>query len=255
MKRGAARPARRHTRWQVVLPASILVLGSCSDTRFTQPDPASAQGEHTLALWRVFVVAGFAVGGLVLGLIVYVSIRFRRRGDDIPSQKASNVRWEAIYTITPIVLVGVLFGLTVSTQMKADRKPDAPDLTVNVTGFQWGWQFEYTAQGQTVTGSGSAGEQPTLVLPEGQTVHLVLRTVDVIHSFWVPEFLMKRDLIPGIDNSIDVTPNRVGTFDGHCAEFCLLDHWRMTLVLRVVPPNEFDAALDDAVGATHGGAP
>jgi cytochrome c oxidase subunit 2 len=231
------------------------VMSACSGQRFSQPEPASEQAEHTLDLWRVFIVAGSVVGGIVLGLIVFVVIRFRRRSDEIPTQKSSNVAWEAVYTITPIVIVAVLFGVSVSTQAKTDQQVDDPDLTINVTGFQWGWQFEYPAQGVTVTGSGSAGEEPTLVLPEGQTIRLELRTVDVIHSFWVPEFLTKRDLIPGIDNSVDITPNRVGTFDGKCAEYCLLDHWRMTFIVEIVPPDQFDAQLADAAAATSGEPP
>ena len=239
----------------MALTAATTVLAACSDANFTQPEPASEQGEHTLALWRIFVVAGAGVGGIVLGLILYVAIRFRRRSDKIPSQKASNIGWEAAYTITPIVIVAVLFTLSVTTQNTIERDVPRPDLTVNVVGFQWGWQFEYPEQGVVVTGSGSAGERPTLVLPEGQSVRLVLTTRDVIHSFWVPEFLYKQDLIPGVDNSIEVTPNRVGTFDGKCAEFCLLDHWRMTFVLEVVSPDEFEARLADAAAATHGGPP
>jgi cytochrome c oxidase subunit 2 len=240
---------------------AVLAVGACSfalagcSGRFTQPEPASEQGEHTLALWRIFIVAGFMVGGIVLGLIAYVAVRFRRTSDDIPTQKASNVRWEVIYTVTPVVIVAVLFGFSVSTQAKTDAGKDAPDLVIDVTGFQWGWQFAYPEQGVMVTGSGSAGEQPTLVLPEGQTIRLQLRTVDVIHSFWVPEFLTKRDLIPGIDNSVDITPNRVGTYDGKCAEYCLLDHWRMTFIVQIVPPEQFDAQLAQAVAATHGGPP
>jgi cytochrome c oxidase subunit II len=240
---------------RLLLFVAAMSTAGCSDGRFGQPDPASEQGEHTLTLWRVFIIAGAAVGGLVLGLILYVTIRYRRRSDEIPRQKSANVAWEAIYTITPIVLVAVLFGLSVSTQNKTQPDVESPDLTVNVIGFQWGWQFQYPEQGVTVTGSGSAGEQPTLVLPEGQTVRLVLRTVDVIHSFWLPQFLTKRDLIPGIDNSIELTPNRLGRFDGKCAEFCLLDHWRMTFIVEIVPPEQFETELAKAVAATHGGPP
>jgi cytochrome c oxidase subunit 2 len=232
-----------------------VVVTGCSGHRFGQPDPASEQGEHTLALWRVFIIAGSAVGGIVLGLILYVAIRFRRRSDEVPDQRADNLGWEAVYTIVPIMIVAVLFGTSVATQSKTDQRVDVPDLTVNVIGFQWGWQFEYPEQGVRITGSGSAGGQPILVLPEGEKVRLQLRTADVIHSFWVPEFLTKRDLIPGIDNSIDVTPNRLGTFDGHCAEYCLLDHWRMTFTLKVVPPEQFAAELATAAAATHGGPP
>jgi len=238
----------------VLLTAGTLITG-CADERFSQPQPASEQGEHTLALWRVFIIAGAAVGGIVLGLIVYVGVRYRRRSDEIPSQKASNFGWEAVYTITPIVLVAVLFGFSLSTQDKNQKTVDNPDLVINVTGFQWGWQFEYPAQGVMITGSGSAGETPTMVLPEGKIVRLNLHSVDVIHSFWVPEFLTKRDLIPGIDNSIQVTPNRIGTFDGKCAEYCLLDHWRMTFVVEIVAPDQFDVELTKAAAATQGGPP
>ncbi|MEO6123622.1 MAG: cytochrome c oxidase subunit II [Ilumatobacteraceae bacterium] len=234
---------------------AVGLLAGCSDSTFSQPDAASEQGEHTLALWRIFIVVGAAVGAIVLGLILYVTIKFRRRSDEIPSQKANNVGWEAVYTITPIVIVAVLFTLSVTTQNKTEKHAANPDLTINVIGFQWGWQFEYPEQGVLVTGSGSAGERPTLVLPVGKTVHLVLRTVDVIHSFWVPEFLDKRDLIPGLDNSLDVTPNHVGTYDGKCAEFCLLDHWRMTFIVEVVTPEAFDSELSKAVTATQGGPP
>ena len=245
----------RHPGLVAAVVAVATLIAGCSDNNFSQPEPASEQGEHTLQLWRVFILIGAAVGGIVLGLILYVAIKFRRRSDEIPSQKSSNVGWEALYTITPVVIVAVLFTLSVTTQNKTENKVANPDLTINVVGFQWGWQFEYPEQGVMVTGSGSAGERPTLVLPEGRTVRLVLRTMDVIHSFWVPEFLNKRDLIPGVDNSIDITPNRLGTFDGKCAEFCLLDHWRMTFIVEIVTPEAFDAQLADAVAATQGGPP
>jgi cytochrome c oxidase subunit 2 len=88
------------------------------------------------------------------------------------------------------------------------------------------------------------------VLPAGQTTRLVLTTTDVIHSFWVPAFLQKRDLIPGVDNAVDVTPTELGTFDGKCAEFCALDHWRMTFTVQVVPPDQLDAAVEAAVEAS-----
>ena len=242
-------------RTLTMIAVATALLAGCADDRFSQPDPASEQGEHTLALWRVFVVAGIGVGGIVVGLILYVTIRFRRRGDEIPDQKASNIGWEAVYTITPVVIVAVLFGLSVTTQSKTGERNAEPDMTVNVVGFQWGWQFEYPDENVTVTGSGSAGEQPTLVLVEGRTVRLELRTVDVIHSFWVPNFLTKMDLIPGVDNSLDVTPNRLGTYDGRCAEFCLLDHWRMSFKVEVVTAEQFEDRLAAAVAATRGGPP
>jgi cytochrome c oxidase subunit 2 len=93
------------------------------------------------------------------------------------------------------------------------------------------------------------------VLPRGETTRFELESVDVVHSFWVPDFLEKRDLIPGVDNEIDLTPIREGTYTGRCAEFCGLDHWRMYFHLRVVSGEEFDAWLADreAEVAAEGG--
>jgi cytochrome c oxidase subunit 2 len=79
-----------------------------------------------------------------------------------------------------------------------------------------------------------------MVIPQGQTVRLELIANDVIHSFWVPEFLEKRDLIPEIDNEIDVVANETGTWQGRCAEFCGLDHWKMYFSVESVTPDEFD---------------
>ena len=84
------------------------------------------------------------------------------------------------------------------------------------------------------------GRPPTLVLPVDRTVRLKLIADDVIHSFWVPSFLEKRDLIPGVDNEIDVNVIEPGEWSGVCSEFCGLDHWKMNFSLRAVPPEEFD---------------
>jgi cytochrome c oxidase subunit 2 len=230
--------------------AVALTLAGCGSSRFGQPKPATEEATHTLTLWRGFFVAACAVGGLVLGLILFAAIRFRRRSDDVPSQKPYNVAWEVIYTVTPVVIVAVLFGFSVAAQDHVDHTVAQPAMTVRVVGFQWGWQFEYEGRGVTITGSAEGPTPPTLVLPAGQTTRLKLETTDVIHSFWVPAFLEKRDMIPGVDNAIDVTPTEVGTYDGKCAEFCALDHWRMRFTLQVVPPDQLDAAIAAAAKAT-----
>ena len=234
-----------------LLALPVAVLAGCSRQRFGSPDPATTEAGHTLGLWRLFFFTAALVGALVFGLITYVVIRFRRRDDEIPSQNDANIPLEIAYTVTPVLVVIVLFAFSVAVERKVTHEVAAPDLVVNVTGFQWGWQFDYPTQHITITGTGAVNP-PQLVLPVGQTSRLVLRTEDVNHSFWVPPFLMKRDLIAGVDNSIDVTPDRVGTFDGKCAEYCSLDHWRMIFVLRVVPADQFDQALAEAQRAAAG---
>ena len=241
-----ARPSRA---W--ILALAVVVVAGCTGPRFGSPDPASEEAGHTLGLWQGFIYTAAFVGALVVGLIAFVLIRFRRRGDEIPNQNDANIPLEIVYTITPILLVIVLFVFSMAVERKVTHEVAQPDLVVNVTGFQWGWQFDYPTQDVTITGAGAINP-PQLVLPVGLTSRLLLRTEDVNHSFWVPFLLVKRDLIAGVDNAIDVTPTRTGTFDGKCAEYCSLDHWRMIFVLRVVPADQFDQALADAQRAAAG---
>jgi cytochrome c oxidase subunit 2 len=226
-------------RQRLVLVAGALLLAGCELPSFGAPDAASREGSDVLTLWKGFFVAATVVGAIVLGLIAYVAIRFRRRNDEIPSQKAEHIPLEIFYTVTPIVIVAILFGFSVAAEQRITDSQREPAMTVNVTGFQWGWKFEYPLEKVTVLGIGEK-EPPELYLPVGRTVRLVLQTTDVNHSFWVPSFLEKRDLIQGVDNVIDVTPTQVGRYDGRCAEYCGLDHWRMDFIVTVVSPSDFD---------------
>jgi cytochrome c oxidase subunit 2 len=149
------------------------------------------------------------------------------------------VRLELFYTAVPLAIVAVLFGYTVAIQRPVTRLAAEPDLRIEVTGFQWGWRFRYLTEGVTIVGTST--DPPKLVLPVGATARLTLVSPDVIHSFFVPEFLEKKDVIPGVDNRIDVSPTRTGHFGGVCAEFCGLDHARMTFSVDVVQPQAFQA--------------
>jgi cytochrome c oxidase subunit 2 len=232
-------------RLGAVALAAAAVLGACS---FGAPDGATEQADHVHSLWTGFVIAALVVGGFVWGLIGWSFIRYRRRSDDVPSQKAHNLPLEVIYTAIPVLIIATLFFFTVRADRKVTHLTDHPDVTVEVVGFQWQWQFRYEQPSgpdrPVITGS-STGEPPELVLPFGQTTRLKLVTRDVNHSFWVPRFLSKRDLIPRVRNQIDVTPNERGSFVGRCAEFCGLDHWRMNFSVRVVSPAEYRQWLAD----------
>lgn len=183
---------------------------------------------------------GLAVGAVVAGLLLWTVVRHRRASDAdgaLPEQVRANVPLELFYTAVPLVIVAVLFGLTLRTQHRVNRPAASPALRVEATGFQWGWRFRYPAQEVTVLGDSNA--PPILVLPRGVTTRLTLVSPDVIHAFSVPAFLVKKDVIPGTDNELDVTPSRVGRFGGYCAEFCGLDHTRMTFTVEVLEPPEF----------------
>jgi cytochrome c oxidase subunit 2 len=128
---------------------------------------------------------------------------------------------------------------------------DDPDRTINVVGFRWNWTFNYVDD--DVYDTGSPNEFPTLYLPEGETVRFVLTSPDVLHSFWVPAFLFKRDVIPGRSNEFDLTPNKVGTYAGKCAELCGVDHSRMLFNVKVVPLDEYERHIADLEAAGQTG--
>jgi cytochrome c oxidase subunit 2 len=230
--------------------------GACS-SRGGAPHPVTSQGQDVLDLWRILLVAAVALGSLVTALILWSVVRYRRpRGagpGDLPKQTRANVPLEVIYTVIPLVIVAVLFGLTLRTQHRVTKLSATPDLAVEVTGFQWGWRFRYPAQGVTVVGD--ANKPPTLVLPVGATVRLRLVAADVIHSFFVPQFLVKKDMVPGVDNQLELRPTEVGHYGGVCAEFCGLDHTRMLFSVDVVSPQQFQAFVAEQQPAPGGPGP
>lgn len=244
---------RRRFATAVVAVGTTALLAGCELPRFGAPDPASDEGEEVVRLWSGFFVAAVAVAVLIWVLLAIVLIRFRRRaGDDaIPSQKAANIPLEIAYTVVPILTVAVLFTFSVRTEGRVTKVAEDPAVQVEVIGFQWGWQFRYEDEGFTI--DAAPGELPELVLPVDAATNLELVSTDVNHSFWVPDFLSKRDLIPGVDNEITVTPNEPGTYDGRCAEFCGLDHWRMAFVVRVVPMADYQAWVGEQQAAQEGG--
>jgi cytochrome c oxidase subunit 2 len=236
--------------WRLIVPAAALagLAAGCSVPGFGAPDPASEQGKSIFELWQGFFIAALFVGALVWGLLIFVLLRYRHRSgsdgagaDEVPSQNAYNIPLEIFYTAAPVVAVAVLFGFSVATEHKVNALHDNPAVRVEVVGYQWSWEFRYTDEHLVI--SGEPGQPPELVLPVDERSRLRLVSTDVAHSFWVPDFLSKRDLIPGVHNEIEVTPTRLGTYDGRCAEFCGIDHWRMSFTVRVVPRREYDAWL------------
>jgi cytochrome c oxidase subunit II len=235
----------RARRWGALLAAVAagLLLSGCRMPTFGDPGAGTSQGRSMLHLWQGFFVTAMAVGGVVVGLIFYVLIRYRRRGEEIPSQKQYNIPIEVVYTAIPVLIVAVLFGFTVHTQRRVDRVIANPAVSVKATAFQWGWRFEYTGRGLTVTTENQ--QPPTLVLPAGQTVGVTLVSADVVHSFWVPGFLFKRDAVPGFTNHFDLDIQKAGTYGGRCAAFCGLRHDEMRFTIEALSAADFQQWLAD----------
>jgi cytochrome c oxidase subunit II len=224
----------------VLAGATALLAASC------MPQSATTQGQSTFNLYQVFFWAGAVVAAIVWALTTFAVLRYRRRGDiphddALPTQVRDNRALELLWTGLPFLTVGVLFVFTVLTLNTVDAMPANPDVTVDVVAFRWSWQFTYAGQGVVV--AGDATHKPELVVPAGQTVHIVLTSADVAHAFWVPAFLFKRDAIPGITNQFDFTVKQPGTWTGQCAEYCGLYHDQMTFVVRAMPVPQFQAWL------------
>ncbi len=228
------------------------------------PNPVTEQGKITLSLWQGSWIAGLLVGAVVWGLIIWAVIFHRQRGDKLPPQVRYNMPIEILYTVVPFVLIAVLFYYTAKDENTIDAIP-ANSVQVNVTGFQWSWQFQYPKYGVTTDGyiwnpqltdSANENELPLLEIPVGESVEFNLTSTDVIHAFWVPEFLFKRDVIPGHPNHFAITATQTGTFTGHCSELCGLYHSRMLFTVKIVTPAQFNAwiAHEQAIQKTASGS-
>jgi cytochrome c oxidase subunit 2 len=245
------RSSARRLRRLVSVAALAAALGACELPSFGAPDAKSEEGESIRTLYQGFFVTSIVIALIVYGLIAFALIRYRRRNDDVPDQRAYVIPLEVFYTITPVLIVAGLLGFSWATANHVNELSDDPAVRVEVVGFQWSWQFDYVDEGFTVTGS--ADTPPELVLPVDEATRLSLVSDDVNHAFWVPDFLSKRDLIPGVDNEIEVTPTEAGSYRGRCAEFCGLDHWAMYFDVRVVPRDEYQAWLDERAATAEGG--
>jgi cytochrome c oxidase subunit 2 len=219
--------------------------------RFGWPAGVTDQAQDMRRLWTGSVIAALIVGFLVWGLIGYAVIRYRKRGDELPRQTAYNLPLEIVYTIIPFIIIAGLFFFTVVVQDKVKTVSAHPDETVTVRAFKWNWQFIYPdkkdGNGQAVNTVGSSTEIPILVLPIDKSIKFQLESADVIHSFWVPEFLFKLDVIPGNENGRDnvfqVTVRDKGAFVGRCAELCGTYHAYMNFEVRAVSPADFDTYI------------
>ncbi|WP_083184589.1 aa3-type cytochrome oxidase subunit II [Mycobacterium malmoense] len=269
------------------------------------PKGITPQAHYNRELWLGATIASLVVGVIVWGLIFWASAFHRKKATDteLPRQFGYNMPLELVLTVTPFLIISVLFYFTVVVQEKMLHLDKDPEVVVDVTAFQWNWKFGYQrvdfkdgtltydgadparkkamvskpegkdAHGEELVGPvrglntsdrtylnfdkvetlGTSDEIPVLVLPTGKRIQFRLASADVVHTFWVPEFLFKRDVIPNAEanNSVNVFQvdeiNRTGAFVGHCAEFCGTYHSMMNFEVRVVPPNDFKAYLQQRI--------
>ncbi|MDQ4084633.1 MAG: cytochrome c oxidase subunit II [Actinomycetota bacterium] len=255
-------PVRRRLGVSLAVPAGLVLVSGCTtDTvdqwsRFGLPDSATASAPHTEALWVGAWIAATIVGVLVWGLIIWAAVRYRRRRpDEVPTQVRYNLPIEVLYTVAPFVIIFVLFYHTVVTQNEVLSTQEKNAEEILVVAQQWSWTFNYlgedgrdpanAANGDDVFDVGTVADFPTLVLPVNKPVKFMLRSQDVVHSFWVPAFYFKMDIVPGRLNTWVTTPTKLGTYAGKCTEFCGLEHSRMLFNVKVVTQREYQQHLQN----------
>ncbi|MDX2340445.1 cytochrome c oxidase subunit II [Micrococcus sp. 2A] len=257
----AGRRTRRRLKSGAVGAAALVVLTGCSAEVQQGWMPGTREttnhNAELIDLWVNSWIAALVIGLLAWGAMIWCMIAYRRRKNDqgFPKQTAYNVPIETMFTLIPVLLVFTLWGFSDRVQASVDEPIDDSPLTVTVYGKQWSWDFNYEYEGQQAHYSGVQaqlnGEEgvrdtlPTLYLPKDVPVHFELKSRDVAHSFWIPQFLQKRDMIPGKTNHLYLTPQELGRFDGKCAELCGEFHSEMMFNVEVVDEAEFTQKLDE----------
>ncbi len=218
----------------LVIVVTVLVILGLNAADLV-PNLASAEGEFVDLMFsaQIYVIA--FIFSLIIVLMLYSVVVFRRKpGDtsDGPHIKG-NTPLEIAWTVIPLIIV-MGFGAWSAVHLTEITAGDPDELVVEVTGFQFGWRFDYPDYGVS---------SYELYLPLDRQTLFRITSTDVIHSFWVPEFRIKQDAVPGRWTELRVTPTEAGDFRIRCAELCGYDHTGMYAPVIVVEPDEFEAWL------------
>ncbi len=278
------KPATRHWPFRklaTLVPVALIAMLSVNVALadFGQPNGITNEANKMHDLYLLVTVMGLIVFALVEGALVFALFRFRKKSDELPSQMHGNNLVEVLWTAIPIVIVVTLFAFAFRTLVDIEHDSREEDLTVCVQGFQYQWQFEYRLNDMgtgtdpkaaaaakqikgnpcevagnpadiTVIGKAGPENEPTLVIPIGERVEFRLKSTDVIHSFYIRDFLYKLDVIPGRDNKFTVTGNEEGTFFGQCAELCGLNHSLMRFKVEVMSRENFNKWVAEQTAGT-----
>jgi len=257
------------------LVAAVIVLGLAALVAlnapaiwnsFFPPTATSVQGQKIRDLYDIVFGIAVVIFVVVEGLIIWSVLRYRRKAgdDELPPQTHGNNLAEVTWTLIPTIIVIFLFVISWQTLNTVEATTTQPNLTVRVVGAQFQWTFDYLPAGAqhdtkaVFTVTSPQGPDGGLTLPAGQTTHIFLNSPDVIHAFYVPQFLFKRDVVPGVTNQFDITipdSDAGQTYRGQCAELCGIGHAGMIFEVHALAPADFDAWYQKQVAAANATPP
>lgn len=252
--------SNRHLRWAAIPIGLVvaIVLAGCTQEQLQGWLPGDADTTNhtsrTIGLWVTSWIVLLAVGILTWGLIIWAAVVYRRRKGQtgLPVQLRYNLPIEIFYTVVPLILVLGFFAFTARDQAEIESPTADPDVQIEVFGKRWAWDFNYVTDNAYSTGvqadfradgSIDTDNLPVLVLPVDKSIEIEIQSRDVIHSFWVVDFLYKKDMIPGKSNYMYFTPTEIGTFQGKCAELCGEYHSLMLFTVEVVSEEDYEAYI------------
>lgn len=251
----------KHRLRLVAVPLGLIVmiaLSGCTQEQLQGWLPGSGATTNNtptvVGLWVTSWIVLLVVGIITWALIIWTAVVYRRRKGQtgLPVQLRYNLPIEMFYTIVPLFLVLGFFAFTARDQAQIEEPTKNPDVQIEVIGKRWAWDFNYVSDNAYSTGvqadfnpdgSINTGNLPVLYLPINKTIEIKLDSRDVIHSFWVIDFLYKKDMIPGKSNYMYITPTELGTFQGKCAELCGEYHSLMLFQVKVVSETDYNAYI------------
>ena len=233
--------------------AAVLLSGCTPEIQRGFLPDAWGVTNHTdriINLWNTSWIVLLLVGLISWGLMAWALIVYRRRKGEtaMPQQLRYNMPIETLFTVIPLILVVGFFAFTARDMAAIEAKTENPDVVIEVVAKQWSWDFNYVNENVYYSGIQAqfTGTEenimetlPTLYLPVGKTVQIDLTSRDVIHSFWVVDFLYKKDMFPAMTNHMYFTPLKEGTYVGKCAELCGEYHSMMLFNVKVVSEAEY----------------
>jgi cytochrome c oxidase subunit 2 len=226
----------------------VVVLPACSGDSPSILDHHGPEARDVAGVWWLMFVLASAVYVVVAGLVVIAIVKGRRGTVPAGAVGGADERGDSAFIwlggiVAPVAILAVMAVVTVNTT-KDLRKPQTDELVIEVTAKRWWWDIRYPESGVA-----TAAE---IHIPVGRPVDVVLRSDNVIHSFWVPQLAGKLDAIPGQTNHLRLQASEAGTYLGACAEYCGLQHARMGFIVIADSPADFDRWVARRTGAGTG---